>query len=278
MHVPKMIAYTALMAVCLFGSATQALAALARITDQPDSRTVEWGKTAAFHVSFRSDSNTRFQWRLNRQPIPGATGPSYIINKVKAIDAGSYDLVIRNASGSVVSKTAVLTVPKAPKTLPQGLVLYANLTYRILGTSEAVDGALVVNSSNTLIDPESPENRYTFTYERLSATTAVLKTTLRFYDEDLGTTIRVNETYKLTFTKLTSVGDRIATCSSSGVIIAPPGYSPERISFTSTGKLSFEREVAASGGTGSAIPSASITPPSTDTGGIDITIVVAPSS
>ncbi len=269
MNLHRMIVCMALIAGGLIGSATQALAALPRITDHPDSRTVEWGKTAEFYVSFRTDSTTRFQWRLNRNPIAGATGPSYIIDKVKAIHAGSYDLVIKNASGSVVTQTAVLTVPKAPKKLPEGLIIYANLTYRILRTTESVDGALVVGPNNTLIDPESPGDKYTFTYERLNATTAVLKSTLKFYDADLNGYVRVNETYNLTFTKLTSTGNRLATCSSSGVITAPPGYTPAKISFTSTGKLSFESDVSSGGG--------AVTAPPSGTGSIDI-VVTPPSS
>jgi probable HAF family extracellular repeat protein len=55
-----------------------------------------------------------YQWRLNGQPIDGATGSAHYISSVSAGDVGSYDCVVTNACGTVTSDAASLGLYDGP--------------------------------------------------------------------------------------------------------------------------------------------------------------------
>ncbi len=96
------------------GSATSN-AAIVTVEDPPAviappvSQTACEGTSATFMVT-ASGNNLTYQWRKNAVPIGGATASTYTINPVQSGDAGSYDVVVTNPCGSVVSAAAVLTV------------------------------------------------------------------------------------------------------------------------------------------------------------------------
>ena len=97
-----------------FGSATSAVATLTVtlapvITQSPASQSVLVGQPAAFSVTAAGAPPLVYQWRFNGNNLAGATGTNYAIAAVAAGDAGSYDVFITNASGSVTSSVAVLT-------------------------------------------------------------------------------------------------------------------------------------------------------------------------
>lgn len=79
------------------------------IANQPLPITVVAGQPASFSVA-ATGSNLTYQWQKNGSPIAGATGSTYTINTTVAGDAGGYRVVVSNASGSVTSNTAQLTV------------------------------------------------------------------------------------------------------------------------------------------------------------------------
>ncbi|HEX7896911.1 MAG TPA: DNRLRE domain-containing protein [Planctomycetota bacterium] len=76
------------------------------ITTQPQSQTITQGQTATFTVA--ASGATSYQWKLNGVDIPGATSASHT-----ASTAGTYTVVVTNASGSVTSSPATLTVNPA---------------------------------------------------------------------------------------------------------------------------------------------------------------------
>ena len=80
------------------------------ITSQPASVSVVVGASATFTVTATSSTTMSYQWRKGGTAISGATSASYTISSVAATDAGSYDVVVSNTSGSVTSSVAVLTV------------------------------------------------------------------------------------------------------------------------------------------------------------------------
>jgi uncharacterized delta-60 repeat protein len=81
------------------------------ITDQPDDVIVGVGGTATFHVTVADVTVlTSYQWRFNGTDLPGATTDSLVIGPVEANDAGSYDVLVSNPGGSVVSDPAGLTI------------------------------------------------------------------------------------------------------------------------------------------------------------------------
>ena len=101
------------------GSVTSAAAILTvdvapTITTQPASVTVCEGAAVTPHVSASGTAPLTYQWRKGGSDIGGATAATYTIPAPAAGDAGSYDVVITNACGSVTSAAATLAVDAAP--------------------------------------------------------------------------------------------------------------------------------------------------------------------
>ncbi len=88
-------------------------AAAPLITAQPQSQTVTVGATVTFSVSVSGQPVPTLKWYLNGNAIGGATGSTLSLADVQAINAGSYTVTASNASGSVTSNAAVLTVSAA---------------------------------------------------------------------------------------------------------------------------------------------------------------------
>jgi hypothetical protein len=80
------------------------------ITEQPLGRSVKAGSNVIFSVSAGGTSTLAYQWRWNGVNIPGATGGNYTRNNAQTTDSGNYSVVITNASGTVTSFDALLTV------------------------------------------------------------------------------------------------------------------------------------------------------------------------
>src|SRR6185369_13628572 len=69
---------------------------------------------ATFTVTATGTSPLSYQWRYNQAILPGATDSAYTRANAQCADAGSYDVVLTNALGSLTSSVAVLTVVAAP--------------------------------------------------------------------------------------------------------------------------------------------------------------------
>jgi hypothetical protein len=81
------------------------------ITTQPASLTVAVGQTATFSVVASGTAPLTYQWQSNGAAIAGATSASYTTPATTAQNTGSgYEVVVKNAAGSVTSGVAVLTV------------------------------------------------------------------------------------------------------------------------------------------------------------------------
>ncbi len=79
-----------------------------RITQQPQSQTVLTNSTVMFSVT-ASDA-TSYQWQSNMVDIAGQTNDSLTLNNVVVSDSATYRVVVSNATDSVISSNAVLTV------------------------------------------------------------------------------------------------------------------------------------------------------------------------
>ena len=135
------------------------------ITDQPDSLTIVSGQTANFSVAATGTPPLSYQWRFNGANIANETNTSLAVNNATIANAGDYDVIVSNMSGSVTSVVAVLTVQQldfgdAPPPYP---VLLANNGARHiivsgfhLGTS--VDGESDGQPSATANGDGSDEN------------------------------------------------------------------------------------------------------------------------
>jgi hypothetical protein len=79
------------------------------IIQQPVSQVANPGDRITFNVGANNGPFT-YQWRFNGQPIPGAIGDTLVLARVKASQAGPYDVIVSNPSGPIMSQVAVLTV------------------------------------------------------------------------------------------------------------------------------------------------------------------------
>jgi hypothetical protein len=97
---------------------------------QPQSCSAAVGGAASFNVVSTGDATLSFQWQFNGTNIAGATASTYTRETVQLADAGNYRVVITNASGSVTSAVAPLTIG-IPAALPP--LLYEPFDYTNIG-------------------------------------------------------------------------------------------------------------------------------------------------
>ena len=83
------------------------------ITSQPVSQTVVGGANVSFSVTASGASPLNYRWRKGGVTIANATNSIYNLNNVTTNSAGSFDVVVTNAVGSVTSAVATLTVSPA---------------------------------------------------------------------------------------------------------------------------------------------------------------------
>ncbi len=92
-------------------SATLTVNAPPTITAQPASKTVLAGQTATFTVTATGAAPLTYQWNNGGAAISGATSASYTTPATTTANSGSqFTVTVSNASGSVTSNAATLTV------------------------------------------------------------------------------------------------------------------------------------------------------------------------
>jgi hypothetical protein len=108
---------------------------------QPTGLSLTSGAQATFTVSVAGTAPFTYQWRKNGTAISGATSNIYTISSVQGSDAATYDVVISNSAGFVVSSPAVLSVTTlitAPAITTQPVSQTANLgataTFTVVAT------------------------------------------------------------------------------------------------------------------------------------------------
>jgi hypothetical protein len=84
------------------------------ITTQPVARTVVAGGGASFGVVATGTAPLTYQWRRDGQVIAGASSATLTLDSIQSAAAGTYTVVVSNASGAVTSAGATLTVSAAP--------------------------------------------------------------------------------------------------------------------------------------------------------------------
>ena len=83
------------------------------ITAQPVSAALNLSNLGSFSVTATSGTTLSYQWRKDSVAISGATGSTHVIGAVTVASAGTYEVVVANAAGSVVSSPAILTINPA---------------------------------------------------------------------------------------------------------------------------------------------------------------------
>lgn len=92
--------------------------AVPTISAQPASRTVDAGASVSFSVTASGSPAPSYQWLKDGATIAGATNSSLTLANVQSADAGTFTVVVSNASGSLTSSAAVLTVNVPVGTTP----------------------------------------------------------------------------------------------------------------------------------------------------------------
>ena len=132
------------------GSATSTVATLTvidpLITVQPASQAKNPGDSATFSVTAAGTFPLSYQWRKDGLAQAGATQSSLALTNLQGSDAGSYDVVVSNAWGSVTSAAALLSVNLAsPGSLNPG----ASST--VYSMALQADGKILVGGAFTML-------------------------------------------------------------------------------------------------------------------------------
>ncbi len=95
------------------------------ITTQPLTQTVSVGANVTLTVA-ATGANLRYQWKRDGTVLNGKTAASLELTAVTAADAGAYVVEVSNASGSVTSQAAIITISAGSPvaTLPEPNRLY----------------------------------------------------------------------------------------------------------------------------------------------------------
>jgi hypothetical protein len=114
------------------------------IETQPGNQTVPLGSGASFSVVATGTPILSYQWQSGGVNIPGATSSSYSIQSTAASDSGAtFDVVVTNAEGNVVSTQAVLMLgARAPAA--------GDLRFQQVDASTTVNGYTGYTSINLL--------------------------------------------------------------------------------------------------------------------------------
>ncbi|MBI3875485.1 MAG: immunoglobulin domain-containing protein, partial [Verrucomicrobia bacterium] len=92
------------------------------ILSQPvASQTVSPGSTVTLMVSATGSQPLGYIWRLNGTNLPAPSLPTLTLNNVQPINAGTYDVVVFNSAGVIVSSGSVLNVLPPPAISAQPL-------------------------------------------------------------------------------------------------------------------------------------------------------------
>jgi hypothetical protein len=119
------------------------------VVTPPESQTVIVGDIVTFTVDADGASPLSYEWRLNGNPIAGATDPGLTITGVTTNDAGNYTVVVSNPFGSDTSAAGVLTV----------LVPFPGIYNTGLSDSRtALGDGLVDPHYKLIVNPNAPES------------------------------------------------------------------------------------------------------------------------
>src|SRR5205823_7840522 len=94
--------------------ATLAVGTAPGITTQPQNRSASVGWTAYFGVVASGTAPLSYQWRFNGVNLAGQIYNALSLAAVTPAQAGSYDVVVSNVAGTVISSPATLTVDIPP--------------------------------------------------------------------------------------------------------------------------------------------------------------------
>lgn len=206
------------------------------ISIPPASATVKLGAPVKLTVT-ATGTGLKYQWQKNGVNISGATSATYRIAEAVPGTAGKYRVIVKNATGSVTSPAAVITVNLAPANLTpaSGSAILATFTGTVqdsLEGSSSIVETLRITSSTTM---KGPGYTGTYSYTRLTATTARVTYSIVTTDTEEGYVEEEAGTITLTFTSGTA-----GSYTSSGSYSGTDTGDSSTYSGTFTGKGKFK--------------------------------------
>ncbi|MCX8156390.1 MAG: lamin tail domain-containing protein [Verrucomicrobiae bacterium] len=129
------------------------------IVQPPQNQTVLQGGTATFNVNATGDAPLAYQWWFNNAVLSGRTTASLVLSNVQPANAGTYFVTVSNATATITSAPATLTVVTAPtipppQRNPQGAMQLVfstapGFTYDIQGSLNLSNWTTLATYSNT---------------------------------------------------------------------------------------------------------------------------------
>jgi len=126
------------------------------ITEQPTNAIVYDGDAAMFEVTVVGSPPLEYQWSRNGSDLVGETNATLNLASVALADAGNFSVLVRNASGSVLSQEATLTVLPVPPAITSQPVSRnvnegTNVSFTVIATGTApLTYRWVFNATNTI--------------------------------------------------------------------------------------------------------------------------------
>jgi PKD repeat protein len=114
------------------------------ITVQPLDTIVALGSNTSLSVT-ATGTSLGYQWRLGGSPLANATNSVLLRNNVTCARAGSYDVIVSNTAGSVLSSPTLLTVIAPPgiasQPIDQTVAPGQTAQFTIIATNECGSGS-----------------------------------------------------------------------------------------------------------------------------------------
>jgi alpha-tubulin suppressor-like RCC1 family protein len=118
----RVVAANAAGAVSSSAALVRVLPSAPLIVSGPSSLSIPSGSNATFNVSSIGSAPIFYQWLKGGVPLPGATTSQLTVFNAQLPDAGGYQVVVSNATGSATSTVASLSItPAAPAFVLQPL-------------------------------------------------------------------------------------------------------------------------------------------------------------
>jgi len=108
------------------------------IVSQPSSVTVAMCQPATFAVAVSGTPPFTYEWMKDGVPVGGSAGAAYTLAPAVPGDAGSYEVVVSNAAGSVTSAAATLTVTDPGPPPPGPSVVAAEAGNSVVRAGDAI--------------------------------------------------------------------------------------------------------------------------------------------
>ncbi len=180
------------------GSVTSSVATLSvllplTITGWPSNQTVAAGRSVTFQVTAQGAPPPGYQWFFDGAPLAGATANTLNLTNVQAGQAGTYQVLVDNSSGSAtaVASLSVLTLP--PGALPPQIniqpvdqVVVAGALVNTTGTNEMVEPATSVSFEVTAGGPAPLSYQWSFNGAIVPGATTNILTVTNVQLSDVG--------------------------------------------------------------------------------------------